>query len=172
MRLRTVLEIGGLSGYSATNFIAAFAEPEKSTMFTVDVHHVPAISNNHKVIIKDARDLTAEDLDNQTLDMVFFDCHDIVQMTVLERLTDKGLINDKTVIALHDTNTHPSQVVPWSYHTEDGWVHQRVEREMVNALVKLGYHAFSLHTQLDRHNDDMPYRHGVTVMQKFKELKI
>jgi predicted O-methyltransferase YrrM len=173
MRLRTILEIGGQTGYSARNFLTAFAEPEKSTMFTVDIEHVPQLAENHKVIIKDAMELTCEDLENKVLDMIFFDCHCYdVQMKVYYRLVENGMITDKTVLALHDTNTHPYQSIDWAYETEDGWIHQRPEREMVNEFVKMGYHAFNLHTQPDRHNEKMPLRHGVTLMQKFQELKV
>jgi predicted O-methyltransferase YrrM len=171
MRLRRILEIGGLNGYSATNFLEAFAEPEKSVMYTVDINEVRKLAPNHKVMQKNALELTEEDLDNTPLDLIFFDCHEFaVQVTVFNLLVEKQLINNKTIIALHDTNTHPSQFVPWAYPTEDGWVHQKVERAMVNELVKFGYQAFSLHTQLNRHDEKMPFRHGVTIMQMFKPL--
>ncbi len=173
MRLKTILEIGGQTGYSARNFLAAFAEPEKSKMFTVDIYHVPQIAHNHKIIKKDARELTCEDIEQQHLDMIFFDYHSYeVQMQVYHHLQGKGMISDKTVIAIHDTNTHPYQSVGWAYETEDGWVHQPVERQMVNDFVRMGYHAFNLHTQHSSHDATMPYRHGVTILQRFKELKV
>ena len=44
---------------------------------------------------------------------------------------------------LHDTGLHPRRSAPWSYPVADadgqhGWVHQDVERRMVNALRRLG----------------------------------
>lgn len=175
MRMQRVLEIGGLCGYSARNFLEAFADPSASTMYTVDINPVPVLSPRHKVVVKDALLLTADDLDNQPLDLVFFDCHVLdTQMSVLDNLTALGIITDRTVVALHDTNVHPRQVVPWAVELPDGggWVHQSVERQMVNLLVERGYHAFCLHTPMSSHNDSMPFRHGVTVMQKFKQLAV
>jgi UDP-galactopyranose mutase len=34
-------------------------------MHTCDLNDVPKLSNNHKVLIKDAKDLSKEDLDNE-----------------------------------------------------------------------------------------------------------
>lgn len=165
MRMRRVLEIGGLSGYSATNFVRALGEG--GTMYTVDIHHVPQVSQNHKVIVKDAQTLTAADVDNEPLDMIFFDCHDYVQMAVFDRLVEQGIVTDSTIIALHDTNVHPQQFVPWAYQVDGGgWVHQKVERDMSNEFVRRGYSAFHLHTRLDRHDESFPFRHGVTILQK------
>lgn len=170
MRMRRVLEIGGLSGYSAKNFLAAL--PADGVVYTVDIAPVPRVSFNHRVIVKDARTLDAADVDDEELDMIFFDCHEYdVQMTLFDRLASRGIITDSTVLALHDTNVHPFKSVPWAYEIGDGgWVHQRAERDMVNELVRRGYHAFNLHTPIDRHDETMPYRHGVTIAQKFRPL--
>lgn len=173
MRMKRILEVGGLSGYSATNFIKAFAKPEESKMYTVDLNEVPQVHPTiHKVFTKDAQAVTAEDIDNAPLDMVFFDCHDFdVQINLYNTLVNAGLITADTVIALHDTHVHPYQAVRWAYEVPGhGWVHQPVERRMVNAFVEAGYHAFSLHTPLASHEESMPFRHGVTVLQKFKPL--
>lgn len=175
MRLRRILEIGGLSGYSAKNFLQAFAEPSQSIMYTVDINQVPVLQSNHKVIVKDATHLTPEDLDNTPLDLVFFDCHCYdAQMGLFNRLKEFGLITDQTIIALHDTNTHPSSIFASGYQISDGTrVHQPVERRMVNVFVEeMGYNAFSLHTNPDRHNEAMPFRHGVSILQRFKHLDV
>jgi hypothetical protein len=101
MRMRRVLEIGGLSGYSARNFLQAFAKPAESIMYTVDVDPVPQLAPNHCVLLKDARHVTMEDLHGLPLD-----------------------------------------------------------------------HAFSLHTPNESHDETMPFRHGVTVMQRFVPLEV
>jgi predicted O-methyltransferase YrrM len=168
MRMTNVLEIGGLDGYSARNFLAAFAEPHKSIMWTVDINPVSALAPNHRVIVKDARDLTRADLDGRRLDMVFFDCHDAeAQMGAYAALRLAGAITDATVIALHDTNLH---FAPYNRHgpyveAEGGYAHQEAERLMVVLLQGLGYHAFQLHTTRHAHSDAFPYRHGITLMQ-------
>lgn len=174
MGLRRILEIGGVDGYSATNFIKAFIKPEQSILYTIDIHPVPKVAPNHKVIVKDATHVTARDIDHTPLDMVFFECHVIdVQMTLYNNLKKMGMITDDTLIVLHDTNLHPKQY--WSNHgykTEEGWVHQGAEREMANIFVQEhGYHAFSLHTKMNVHDDAFPMRHGVTLLQKFRALK-
>src|SRR5579872_3938367 len=68
MRLRRILEVGGLSGYSARNFTAAVGD--EGVVYTVDLTPVPAQGPNHRVVTKDAADLTAADLDSLPLDLV------------------------------------------------------------------------------------------------------
>ncbi len=171
MRLKRILEIGGLSGYSARNFIAAMGID--GILYSVDINPVPVISSNHRTIQKDAKTIDATDVDSRHLDMVFFDCHVYdAQMDMFQRLKDQGVITEKTILALHDTNTHPTQVVEWAYNTCDGWVHQHVERKMVNEFVQMGYHAFSLHTQPSVHSNNFPFRHGVTILQTNKPLAL
>lgn len=173
MRMRRVLEIGGLSGYSARNFLAALGP--QGMLYTVDLNPVPCQGPNHACICRDAREDTAADLGGEPLDLVFFDCHVFdAQMGLFEALLREGLVTERTVLALHDTNLHPTQVVPWAYPVrgeEAGWVHQAVERDMVNEFVgRHGYHAFSLHTALTAHDASMPFRHGVTLLQRFRPL--
>ncbi len=81
--MSSVLEIGGHNGYSANNFLEAMALTN-GTMYTVDINPV-AVQDpvRHKTVIKDAKLLTALDVDNKPLDMVFFDCHVVdAQMTM------------------------------------------------------------------------------------------
>lgn len=171
-RLRCVLEIGGLQGYSATNFLRA-VEVSGGTVFTVDVNPVASQAANHVVLTKDARDLTPEDLRGQVLDFVFFDCHDYdVQMAVFERLHDRGCLTDDTVIALHDTNTHPARFMDWAYQTPQGWVHQAAERRMVGAFRAMGYDVFLLHTRPEAHTPDFPFRHGLALCTKVQALAV
>src|SRR5271166_5493689 len=159
MRMRTVIEIGGLSGYSATNFCEAVGPSGK--VITVDINKVPQVAANHAVIQGDATKLTKHELLVDRFDLVFLDCHVYdVQMNFVSNLLHEKLIDDDTVIAIHDTNTHPYQSVPYAYKIPGGWVHQPVERRMVNDLQRAGYDALCLHTSPDRHDDSMPYRHG------------
>lgn len=171
MRLKRILEVGGLSGYSAMNFLQAVG-PE-GTVFTVDIDPVPTLAPNHIVIQKNVEELTSHELGHDPIDLLFFDCHVYdAQMKALERLQSAGLVVDETVIALHDTNLHPKQFASWAYPVEDGWVHQAVERKMVNDLKGLGYEVIPFHTKMDAHDDSFPYRHGVTIARKFKQLSL
>jgi predicted O-methyltransferase YrrM len=178
MRIKRVLEIGGLSGYSARNFLAALSWDTGTAVYTVDLDKVQSQARNHFTIQKDVGLLEPRDLHDQPLDLVFFDAHVYdAQMEMFLRLRRLGLITDETVIALHDTGLHPRRSAPWSYPVADadgqhGWVHQDVERRMVNALRRdFGYDAFCFHTDVRRNDDRLPFRHGVTVMKKYVELK-
>ena len=171
MRLLTVLEIGGLSGYSARNFCEAVGPA--GTVVTIDLSPVPLVAANHIVICGDALCLVCADFPVRSFDLVFFDCHDYdVEMQFAHNLIDQGLIDDRTVIAAHDTNTHPLQVVPWAYRIDEGWIHQSAERRLVNDLKELGFDAFSFHSRHERHNSTMPFRHGLTILQKFRRFAV
>lgn len=178
MRVRRVLEIGGLGGYSARNFLQALKWDIDTAVYTVDINPVKSQASNHFTIQKDVALLQPEDVHGRALDLVFFDCHVLdAQMNMFVSFINKGLITDDTIIALHDTNLHPRKTAPWSYPVSDangdaGFVHQDVERKMVNQLRKqFGYDAFCLHTRMARHDDILPTRHGVTLMKKFVELR-
>lgn len=79
MRMRRILEFGGLHGYSAVNFIRALdyaPRDEPRVVYSVDICDVKICEDNtHRAIIKDASLITAEDVDNEPLDLVIFDCH-------------------------------------------------------------------------------------------------
>jgi hypothetical protein len=165
-RSRRILEIGGLGGYSAQNFLKAVGH--EGTVFTVDFGPVTKIASNHVPLQKDCKDLTAEDVGNLPLDLIFFDCHAYdPQMAAYDRMREQGVITDTTMLALHDTNLHPEKFLSWAYPLDDGWVHQPVERAMVNAFHEMGYDALALNTEMNQHTPEFPMRHGLTVMQKF-----
>jgi predicted O-methyltransferase YrrM len=172
LRVKTVFEVGGLHGYSAENFLKAVGDD--GLVFTCDFEPVPKRAKNHVVIQKDAAALTAADLRNKKIELVFFDCHDYeVQMAVFDRLLKKKLIDDETILALHDTNLHPAHIIVHAYELPGGgWVHQPAERRMVNEFAARGYHAFSLHPKLDKHSKRFPFRHGLTLMQKYRPLSL
>jgi predicted O-methyltransferase YrrM len=170
-RLTRILEIGGLNGYSAKNFLQATSHSNDATVYTCDINPVPSLAPNHKIITKNAIYITPEDLDNKPLDMVFFDCHDYIQLGIYSSLVKLKLITDKTILALHDTCLHypkEFQGNPAMEHT--GYIHQQVECHMVNLFKEMGYDIFSIVTDITKHSPEFPYRCGVTVCQKFKPL--
>ena len=171
-RIKTILEVGGLSGYSATNFIKAM-EIFDGKLYTVDINPVPKVSNNHIVITKNANDLKEHDLNYSKIEMLFFDCHDMIQMDLYYRLLKLDIIDDKTIIALHDTNLHYEKYCSWSKFVkkENGYIHQDVERKMVNIFKDLGYDIFCLHTTKEKHDKFFCMRHGITICQKFSKLE-
>jgi hypothetical protein len=172
-RLKKILEIGGGIGYSATNFLKATEIFPDSVVITVDINPINPINNKHKCIIKDAQYLTVEDLGEEKLDLIFFDCHEYdIQMNIYNNLKEKNLIDEETIIALHDTNLHYIKLdYDFVYKIEEGFVHQPVERKMANTFKDFGYDIFSIRTQKKDHDESLPFRHGLTVCQKFKYMK-
>ena len=174
VRARRVLEIGGLHGYSARNFLAATAIfGGQGAVFTVDVNPVRSQGARHTCIQKNALNLTAGDVGGKPVDLVFFDAHTMAQLDMYHAFVAHGIITDATILALHDTCLHPKQ----SRHGHaafipeaGGYEHQWVERQMVNVFQgELGYDVFHLHTLLLR-EPSIPYRHGVSVCQKRRRL--
>lgn len=170
MRLATILEIGGLSGYSARNFLKATENIPNSIVYTIDVNEVQPLESRHKCIIKDAKLISKRDID-RPIDLVFFDCHVYeAQMTLYNNLLKEGIITDDTIIALHDTNLHYIKTVPWAIPKDDGFIHQGVERMMVDDFKKLNYDIICMHTTKSKHDSNLPFRHGLTICKKFKNL--
>lgn len=109
MRLKRILEIGGLNGYSARNFCEAVGSD--GAVFTVDLQEVAPVSEKHATLRKDARHISSEDVGGIPLDLIFFGCHEYgVQWEVFHALRCAGLLTDRTVLAFHDTNLHPFQL--------------------------------------------------------------
>lgn len=171
-RLKRILEIGGLSGYSAKNFLQALSFSNDGVLYTCDLNPVPILAENHKVIIKNALDLTIGEVDNAPLDLIFFDCHDMIQMDIYYKFVEHNIINDNTILALHDTNLHypPYHHCGEYIEKENGYAHQPVERNMVNIFKNLDYDIFSIATDHTKHSPEFPVRHGITVCKKFKTL--
>ena len=171
-RISRILEVGGLDGYSAKNFIKALGDRPGTAVYTIDLEPVERQGETHKCIQKDAQLVTAEDIDDQALDLVFFDCHELlVQMELFWRLRDLNMITDETILILHDTGLHNDNFVGWAYEIPEGWVHQPVEREMVNIFKDLGYDIFTLDAKRKTSCEDLPFRHGLTVCKKHVPLK-
>lgn len=97
-------------------------------------------------------------------------------MEVYHRLVETGSLTNRTVLALHDTNTWPLQYGRWGCNEDgliyngEGYVHQVAERRMVNDFKDLGYDVFLLHPDKAVHNDRFPLRHGLAICQKFQKL--
>jgi 23S rRNA U2552 (ribose-2'-O)-methylase RlmE/FtsJ len=173
-RLSRILEIGGLNGYSSKNFLRALDYGINGVLYTCDINPVQKLETNHVIITKNVTDLTTHDVDNKPLDLIFFDCHTMLQMNMYYNFKKDRIIDDNTIIALHDTNLHyqyPSFQPGGKFiKRENGYAHQPVEREMVNIFKTLGYDIFSISTNKTKHDINLPFRHGVTICKKFKRL--
>ena len=165
-RLKRIVEIGGLAGYSATNFLEAV---EDGTVYTIDINKVNTIKSNHITITKSAADVTKEEI-GERVDMVFFDCHHYeASLSFYNNMIEGGIIDDDTILVLHDTNLHYNKITPDSFHNGEGFVHQLAERELTNHFFDLNYQILSLGTKPHSHNETFPYRHGLAICKKFKK---
>lgn len=176
-RIKRIVEFGGVHGYSARNFCEAIDE---GTVYTVDwgvEGETPIQGDNHKVITKNVADITPEDLDNEPIDLLFFDCHAYeAELCGFQRLKKAGIIIDKTILAFHDTNLLPTELALGypniSYEVKDGWVFCPPERQLVNDFKEMGYDILNLGTNKDVHNKDFPYRCGLSIARKFAPLEL
>ncbi len=165
-RLKRIVEIGGLSGYSAKNFLEA---TDGGTVITIDINSVPNMGLGHNTITKSAADVTKEEI-GERVDMVFFDCHHFeASLSFFNNMIEGGIIDDDTILVLHDTNLHYNKITPDSFHNGEGWVHQVAERDLTNHFFDLGYQVLSLGTKPHSHNETFPYRHGLTICKKFNK---
>ena len=177
MRIRRVLEVGGLAGYSARNFLQAMDGDDGVAMYTVDLSPVPSISPWHYTIQRDCGSLLPSDVHHLPLDLVFFDAHVVEpQLKLLARLEASGLLHPHTVIALHDTDLHiePVRQNPPVRDSDGqvGYVHQAAERDMVNRLRRQGWDALCFHMPLARADTRLGVRHGLTLMRRFQPLAL
>ena len=171
--VKNIVEIGGLDGYSAVNFLSAISNSD-GRLFTIDLNSVIQKAPNHFVIQKDIGEVGVVDLLYTKIDLVFFDCHNYEsQMKFYHNMIENKLIDEDTIIALHDTNLHPNKNCDWAYRIGEGWIHQPVERMMINELAtNYGYHAVNFHTKMEKHGDNLPFRHGVSILSKYKILSL
>ncbi len=163
---RHVVEFGGLEGYSARNFLAAVG-PE-GFVITVDCRPVDKLAPNHFVVQCEAKDIAGKVFfpngKAATADLVLFDCHSWTQeMSSFKILGNEGVITKKTVLAIHDTGTHPSKMAEATYLSKDGWIHCEDERRLVNLFQDIGYDCVSFHAPNPR--PPLEYRHGLTICQ-------
>lgn len=182
MGLRNILEVGGLNGYSARNFLSAISL-FGGFVFTIEPNiKLKPIDKKHIVIHKLAHDVGIDDLKNiSKIDLIFFDAHDTdSQMELFNRLVANEIIDHRTVVALHDTGTHPRDIMNTKHYVCDninngnnGYIHQISERTMSNSLMDMGY--CPLHLHID--NQKLPIgnivmRHGLTILSKPYRLQV
>jgi hypothetical protein len=172
LRIGRVLELGFLDGYSAVNFLRAVGP--SGSVYSCDIGRVPKLTENHFPICKSAADITAVDLGNSPVELLFFDCHDLdAQLVCFDRLKASGMITDSTILVLHDTGTHPGKLHRKDYKVGPAeFVHQPVERAMVNRFAEMGYSPLCLHIDPSKCSKDLPFRHGITIMSRFSPLKL
>ena len=137
-----VLEIGGLQGTSAYNFLQALrckhGGPVAPMVITVDINPVHRWESHlvtHRTLQKDATLLTMADIGGEAVDAILLDCHAFyASQHILLNVFDRGLLSANGFLFLHDTGLHdyptPLPKVTWAQLNKQppGWVHQPVER--------------------------------------------
>lgn len=172
MLIKHVVEIGTYQGYSVENFSKCLPEDGEIIGFDVSNHGINV--KNFKFIHKSAGDVEPSDIPWE-IDLVFFDSHDFnAQVKFYEKMILSKKITSETILAVHDTNLHPKRPEgnPYGIVTEKGWIHQPEERRFINWLVDQGWYAFHFHTKMERHTDNLPYRHGLSILSKKNKLDI
>lgn len=157
--VRRVLEIGGQTGYSARNFLAAGAD-----VWTVDIDPVAKLAENHTVI--HANIATVDPASLPVFDLVFYDCHALFEQRLFHgRAVEAGVIDDHTTLIVHDTGLHREKFCGWSVPHGTRWAHQPVERNFVDLLAGEGWQRVHVHA-----DDDAEPRHGLTILQRPRRL--
>lgn len=156
---RRVLEVGGLDGYSARNFLAAGAE-----VWTVDINPVPVQSPKHTVIRSNIDSVGLRSL--PVFDLVFYDAHALEQQYAFHRMAQEvGVISDETTVVVHDTGLHKQNHSGWAPPCRGKFAHQHAERLFVERLAAEGWQRVHVHDD----EADEP-RHGLTILQLPRRL--
>jgi hypothetical protein len=182
-RIKRIVEFGGVHGYSAKNFCEAVGN--EGVVYTIDWGvdgPTPKVAENHVVVSKNVADVEPEDLGNQPVDLVFFDCHAYeASLCAFQKLRRARIITDKTIFAFHDTNLWPTKDAPnttgaeWpeiAYEVEGGWVFCPPERQLVNDFKVMGYDVLNFGTEREVHGTHFPYRCGLSIARKFVKLEL
>ena len=166
VRAATVLELGGLHGYSATNFLAALGQ-QGGVVYTVDILPQTKLAPNHVIIQGDAATIDVTAIPR--CDVVFYDCHNFdATLTFHDKAVAAGVIDESTILAVHDTGLHPYWIHQISKEIAPGkWMHVDAERRIVNCFAGRGWHAVCIHA-----DGRQPIRHGLTLLKQFKPLAV
>lgn len=127
-----VLELGGLGGYSARNFLAAGCD-----VVTAELNPLDAQGERHTVLRINCGQVA--DHVSGRFDLVFFDAHDLeAEVRAFVKLRNSGCIDADTLVVVHDTGWHDRQWLPHAEQTDQGWLHCPVAHKVRDALVGLG----------------------------------
>ena len=163
MMIKNIIEIGVLDGYSTNNFIKAVGE--NGNVIGIDINDVQFKSKGF-TFIKSCVSMVDPNQIPWNIDLIFFDSHaEEAQKIFYNNMVKGQKITDETIIAIHDTNLHPKGFNIGS-PIEDGFAHQPAERSFSNWLISMGYTPFHMHTNVLKHNKELPFRHGLTLLSR------
>lgn len=179
MGLKYIVELGGLNGYSAQNFVKAISGQGK--VISIDPnftnkYNIP--TDNFTFIRKKCQDVFPKDLNIPRIDLLFFDCHALrPQIEFFDRCLAEGLITNNTVLVLHDTDVHPARKglgikqIDNNHKTRGNTGIYPIqtalaERQMVNIFMDKGYVPLHAHCDYRDLPDYIQIRHGLTILSK------
>ena len=171
--IKRILESGAGVGYSAKNFLQATSKFENSLVYSVDISRSSLEDpKRHRSIVKSIDLVEPDDVDNLPLDLIFFDSHRLnLEIKFFKKFYEKKIITDNTIICIHDTNLTPVPILEKSKKIDNGWVFG-TDRCLVNFFINAGYKIFNIHTDMKKHDSQLPFRNGLTLCQKNNILKI
>lgn len=183
-----ILEFGFANGHSSINFLAAM--PKSCKLYSFDIKEESANiakkiqDDRFKFILKNQKKFEATDIDNNQVDLVFFDASHDSDLNIKTFNKVKSLLNPNALILVHDTgswdNTQNENVgaidgyyvngypFPKGYFlNKDQYIHQAGERNFVNYLRKneKKFHQIHLHSK-------NTFRHGLTILQRSQFLPV
>lgn len=171
IRPRVVVELGYGWGASASVLLAGLAADAE--LYSVDVAPKVPVSQRTDVrfhfVNKDLRDLAPADIQDRTLELLFFDAaHDSLEtkQTAYDSLADN--LSAEALVIIHDTGVWRKEfmgaqtvaIKNGTWITPDLYVHQPNERAFAKWLVdQRGYRRIDLFST-------RCFRHGLSILQK------
>lgn len=156
------VELGFLKGESAGLILESI--PATSRLISYDTNPIGSIDDDRFTLkIQDQSTCNEQDID-----FIFFDAsHDLEQNITTFKNIESNL-NEGCIIAIHDTGLWNKKVFDTNgYYIGDEYAHQPDERKFVNWIKQYNseFQIINLHTTKET-------RHGVTLIQKYKQLTI
>jgi predicted O-methyltransferase YrrM len=185
MGLKYIVEVGGLFGYSARNFLKAIGNDGKVITIDRKCHSHLEINKiltpnlnleNYIKIIEYAHKVDPSSLNIPYIDLLFLDAHDFEsQMVFISKCKDSNMLTEKSIIVLHDTGCapyrrHEDQIhyTDQSHNSNFGFVSPPLgaERKIANKLTEDGYCNFHVSANNQNLPNYIKTRHGLTILFK------
>lgn len=184
VRPRLMLEFGFYRGQSAFNFLQALSNDSKLVSFDISsesekiAHADFTRYKNFTFHKKSQTDIVPDDVFNEEVDFVFFDCTHDLEMNKRTLEKTLPLLSEAAIIAVHDTGLWNKALFQKPHcrfvtRKPDNWLdnhtfqpHQE-ERKFVNWILR-EHPAFS---QIHFHSLRI-IRHGITILQYTRPLPV
>jgi len=170
---KTIVEFGFLAGHSAKNFLRAMSSDAKLFSYDVsDASRKLAMKINDKrfkFIFKSQTEFEPSDVDNQLIDLVFFDAAHDFQLNVATFEKLMGSLSERALIVVHDTGAWYGNFkgleTPQGYFlngsASSAYIHQPGERAFVNQIRENMKDFDQIHLHCTS-----KFRHGLTMLQR------